>query len=200
MLSADEVRASLLPHQREALQAIVDGKLAWITRGELLRADVLPEDVDELVKLGLAEWWSPPVVGPNRLRQPLATLTVWGAHVARVELDERFILDGEEALEVPYWVGLGNGSDCVVLPQHARCCRLPLPEMVPDRESEPDPDDESPFLLDEWTGEPIRLFAGHAPKINGDLKGGLGSSRGGLFGGVPIERDRKGGRSHKAFA
>lgn len=201
---AAAIRATLGLAELAALKVIVEGRVprrprvtthreAWRTPDQLRESGVAEETVDELLRRKLVVWWTTP-------QGTLLTLTSWGAFVAQVEMDEKVVIDFEAGveLEVPFWVESGKASTCVVLPDRARMYRLPFPELVPDHRPEHDldaPDEpDSPYVLDEWSGEPITLFEGEqaAPRIDGHLRGGVGSAplSESLFGGVPIERDK----------
>ncbi len=80
---------------------------------------------------------------------------------------------------------VGTGSDHVTLPKYARGFRLPWPERVEDPRPGPAElaEEGEVHLLDEWSGEEVRLFAGREP-----------------MGGYPIvvKKDRRRrGRSHR---
>lgn len=217
MVDADELRAreyaadqgaaawgQLDESEQAALKVIVEGRVprrpwvtkhreAWRTRDQMMEAGVTDEAVDALVVRKLAIHWDTP-------HGRLLTLTPWGAFVAQVVMDEQYVLDFEAniEIEIPFWTELHKASDCVVLPDRAREYRMLFPELVADPDSEQDSDlfDEpkSPYVLDEWSGEPIALFQGEqdVPRDDGHLRGGVGSAplSETLFGGVPIERDR----------
>lgn len=205
---ANAVWATLSPTERAALEVIVEGHVpprprvtkhreAWRTPDQLREAGVDEETADELVRRKLAVRWGPPMVGRSGA-EGLITLTPWGAFVASVEMDERYVIDFETGieLEIPFWAERGKTSTCVVLPDRAREYRMLFTELFADPESAPDPNlfdaPEPRYVLDEWSGEPITLFAGdEVPRDDGHLRGGLGSTRlrDSLFGGVPIERD-----------
>jgi len=158
--SAGEVREALTADQARALDVIVLAAEAWTTIAALALEDVADATLAELVGLELVERWDPPLAGPG-MREELATLTPWGAYVLGVEIDERMTVEDGDAIEVPFWVMRGKGSDCVVLPKHARECCLPFPELVPDRESEPEDaevDVEPRYLIDPWTEEPVAIW------------------------------------------
>ena len=152
---ADQVREALGDRSRAALEAIVVAPEAWSSVPALELAGVTEADVDELVALGLAVRWRPRV---GKTVEDLVTLTAWGAYLDRVEIDERMQLgDEQQVIEVPYWVGVGDGSAHVVLPKHARGYRIPFPELIEDPAPGPD------VLLDEMTGEPVLLWGRPIP-------------------------------------
>jgi hypothetical protein len=160
---ATQVRGALTVDQWAALEAIVEGEEAWSSVTALELSGVAGDTIAELLALDLAARWEP-LVGPG-LKEDLVTLSEWGAYILGVEIDERMEVEDGAELEVPFWVMEGKGSDCVVLPKHARGCRLPFPELVADPVSQPDPMMAPKYLLDTWSGEPVMIW-GHPVLID----------------------------------
>lgn len=137
------------------LRAIVEAPRPWCPEVGLDDAAL-----EALVALGVVLRWPPPVVGTMELPQPLVTLTAWGAWGCGVEVVE-------SDREVPRWGEIredGRRRDDgkpIRVPPTDRQVRLPLPALVADLRPGPDPDaDEPEYLRDEWSGEPVALFAG----------------------------------------
>lgn len=177
----------LTTEQAALLAAIVGWPRAWASVAELAAAGHAGETLEELVALDLVEHWGRPHVG--ELPEDLVTLTPWGMAVCRVRIDERFewleTEDGGKALaETPHYAELGAPEWPIHLPQAGREHPLPFPERVVDPGPRPedlaDVDDGPEFLVDQWTGRPITLFAGE----DGE--------------GVPVVREKRTHRGRKA--
>lgn len=169
---------------RACLEAIRHGREAWSEATALEAAGHSPATLEALEADGLVERW--PLAEPGEVwtLSPFAAAELLG-----VRLEERLEFHQGDVVEVPYWVELGRPEWPVRLPRSGQeFCSLAVEKAV-----DPSPPVDE-VLLDDFSGEPITLFAGDdAPRIDGHLRGGLGSAplRDSLFGGIPIERDKR---------
>lgn len=130
---------------RAALQAIIGGEEAWIGEELLIGSGHIPDIMGALADLGWTERWA-------WSGGAAWTLTPWGAWAMGVEVQERIEVRGVELRETPRWVEVGKVPPPIRLPRNAVEGRLPWPEEVADERTEPE------ALIDEASGEPVRLF------------------------------------------
>ncbi len=151
--------------QREALDAIVLGKLAWSPAVGLFAEGHDIATLEQLVSLGVAVWWS--LCGEMQI-----TLTPYGASVMRVHIIERLCVIGEELEEDPFWIDIIREASSVVLPKRRHEIRWPWMDELPDPKSLR----KSGEVMRDEDGEPVKVLGMEVP-VDQRLKGKGGAKQ-----------------------
>jgi hypothetical protein len=150
-----------------ALALITDHELATMPR-EAFDAATDEATAAELLTLGLVEVWDRVACGwsigragsekdpqvmlnGEPLEIPQVTLTPYGAAVIRVEIVER-------SISRPVWDDIGKPIKPWKAEMGEREYPMPYPERIID--PRPGPAEEVELMMDPYTGEEVRLFAG----------------------------------------
>lgn len=151
--------------QREALNAIVLGKLAWSPAADLFADGHDVSTLEQLVSLDLAVWW--PLGGSLQI-----TLTPYGASVMRVHIIEKFSIIGEELEEDPFWIDIIREASSIVLPKRRHEIRWPWMDELPDPKSLR----RAGEVMRDEDGEPVKVLGMEVP-VDHRLRGGAKQKR-----------------------
>lgn len=173
-----------------ALNAITQGRWAWSKQIFLAASGHDPATLNALIAKGLAVEYEWPVDDPS-FPFPTGltmTLTPYGAEWLDVEIEEIGPSERNRWARIRYDErGRRTDRGKPAIRAFRYESRLRLPELIPDTAPGPE------YLVDEESGEEIRLAAGpdeaEIPKEESTLKGGLGSGPAGR--GVPVLKDKR---------